>query len=554
MRIFPFRPALLLLLALCVPLRPLPCPAKSDDIPESVREAAEEAAREAEKQEKRKDGKAPRPIPPDVQVLLTKGNRFYALGEYDGARVQYLEALKRDPKSPEAHYGLGMTYLAMGDVQSAIVAWRRSGEVDTVTANLFDEFGKFRAARDAVQSQLKATRTSQSDLLARRREPVNEKYVKRGVRGLFDTSNRAMLGKLEVPDGAGEGEDADVAAAYAVPGGDRLAHRGAPVSEEDLAQSNLPPAAADVPLSVRDVPDAAPPEAAAPLPPLSPQEAQDPKARGIHYARAGNPAAASTAFEEALAKNPNDAEALEYLAATHLAAGDLDKAESEYKRLAAVRPGDSPPLTNLGGLYMNQGRFDDAQRVLEEALRRNPRDSRAVNNLAGVYYKTGRVDQAIARLKLALQIDPNDLNARNNLAGIYYRQEQFGPAIDELQKILAVDPGFGVAAANLEEAIKRKRDFEEAKKLRKMRARQIVVSTQAEAESLRGRIKTPEEFVRVAREKSLDPSAAEGGDMGFFSPGEIDETAEATIKRLSPGEISAVVKTPAGYAIFQRLN
>jgi parvulin-like peptidyl-prolyl isomerase len=80
------------------------------------------------------------------------------------------------------------------------------------------------------------------------------------------------------------------------------------------------------------------------------------------------------------------------------------------------------------------------------------------------------------------------------------------------------------------------------------------VSTQAEAEGLRAQIKSPDEFARVAREKSLDPSAAEGGDMGFFAPGEIDETAEAAIKRLSPGEISGVIRTPAGYAIFQRLN
>ena len=546
-----FVAALILLLS-----APAVARAAREDTPKATREAIEEAER-AGRQEKGEKAAPVRVVPPEVQALLTKGNRFYALGEYESARIQYLEALKRDPKSPEAHYGLGMTYMAVGEINAAILAWRHARGVDAVTAGLFDEFGRFRAARDAVQAQLRATRRTQAEILTRREEGTRAKYVKKGVSGLFDSSNRAILGRLEVDQGAGDEGDSEAEGTSVVTGrgGEALGGRGGAVSEEDLAQSKLPPSATDLPLSVLKVPDAAASApVASPPPPMSSEEVKDPKARGMYFARIGNNEAASRAFQEELVKNPDDADVIDYLAAIHLASGDVDRAEQGYKRLAILRPKDSPPLTNLGGIYMTLGRYDEARAVLKQALARNPRDVRAVNNLAGVDFKSGRVDDAIQHLKHAVEIDPNDLHARNNLAGIYYRQERFALAIEELQKILAVQPDYGVAAANLEEAIKRKREFDDAKRLHKMRARQIVVATQAEAEALRAQIKNADDFVRLAREKSLDPSGSSGGDMGFFSHGELEDSIEQAVKRLAPGEISGAVRIPGGYALFQRVN
>ncbi|MFQ5457690.1 MAG: tetratricopeptide repeat protein [Myxococcota bacterium] len=509
-----------------------------------MREREERAAREAE------EGRPARVVPPEVQALISKGNRFYALGDYDAARVQYLEALKEDNGSPEAHYGLGMTYLAMGDMNGAIIAWRRAGGVDTVTANLFDEFRSFRAARDAVQAQLRSTRRNQAAVLARAEEPVGERYVSRGTGGLLDSSTKAMLGRLEIAGAAADGEGE---AAPAL-GDESLAPRAGGIEEEDLAQARLPRSASELKLSVLDVPDTAPSPGGPAAPPLSADEAQDPKARGLYYVRTGNDPSAIAAFEEATASNPEDGESLEYLAGLYLAAAKTDKAEEAYKRLALLRPDASQPLTNLGGLYMNLGRFDEAVETLQQALGRDPRDSLAMNNLAGVYYKTGRVDEAVLQLKRALEVNPRDLNAHNNLAGIYYRQERFDRAIAQLQKILSIDPSHGVAAANLEEAFKRKREHENARRERKMRARQIVVASREEAQAVRSEIHNGDDFVRLARERSIDASSAKGGDIGFFSKGELESQVEESIIRLAPGEISGVVKTPAGYAIFQRLN
>ena len=119
--------------------------------------------------------------------------------------------------------------------------------------------------------------------------------------------------------------------------------------------------------------------------------------------------------------------------------------------------------------------------------------------------------------------------------------ERFDRAIEQLQRLLSIDPDHGVAAANLEEAFKRKQKFDVAKRERKMRARQIVLATREEAEAVRAQISNGDDFIRMAREKSIDSSSAKGGDIGFFSKGELDNQEEEAILALSQGEISGSV-------------
>ncbi len=46
----------------------------------------------------------------------------------------------------------------------------------------------------------------------------------------------------------------------------------------------------------------------------------------------------------------------------------------------------------------------------------------------------------------------------------------------------------------------------------------IVVSSQAEAEQLLQRLQTGEDFAALARQKSIDPSASDGGSLGRVYP------------------------------------
>jgi peptidyl-prolyl cis-trans isomerase SurA len=75
------------------------------------------------------------------------------------------------------------------------------------------------------------------------------------------------------------------------------------------------------------------------------------------------------------------------------------------------------------------------------------------------------------------------------------------------------------------------------------------------AESLLDSLNKGADFSELAREYSDDPgSASKGGDLGFVERGKFYSEFEAAAFSLAPGEISRVVKTPAGYHIIKLLE
>ncbi len=86
----------------------------------------------------------------------------------------------------------------------------------------------------------------------------------------------------------------------------------------------------------------------------------------------------------------------------------------------------------------------------------------------------------------------------------------------------------------------------------KIRASHILVKTEPEAEKVLARLKKGEKFEEIAKKDSLDKaSAANGGDIGYFSRGELVPEFERAAAALKVGELSAPVKTPYGYHIIK---
>jgi len=60
-----------------------------------------------------------------------------------------------------------------------------------------------------------------------------------------------------------------------------------------------------------------------------------------------------------------------------------------------------------------------------------------------------------------------------------------------------------------------------------------------------------EDFTKLAREYSQDPSAVDGGDMGYIGKGQMMKKIDEVIFSLQPGEISETIETPVGYHVFK---
>ena len=70
---------------------------------------------------------------------------------------------------------------------------------------------------------------------------------------------------------------------------------------------------------------------------------------------------------------------------------------------------------------------------------------------------------------------------------------------------------------------------------------------------IKAQIKSFEDFVKVAKERSECRSAANGGDLGFFGLGDMQKSFEDAAFALQTGEISDLVDSDSGIHIILRL-
>jgi parvulin-like peptidyl-prolyl isomerase len=84
-----------------------------------------------------------------------------------------------------------------------------------------------------------------------------------------------------------------------------------------------------------------------------------------------------------------------------------------------------------------------------------------------------------------------------------------------------------------------------------IRLSQIVVKDEKEALDIRAQLKRDKSlFPKLAQEKSVGSEKNSGGDMGYFSRGQLPKDIERVVFSLNMGEISQVVKSPYGFHIF----
>jgi foldase protein PrsA len=86
------------------------------------------------------------------------------------------------------------------------------------------------------------------------------------------------------------------------------------------------------------------------------------------------------------------------------------------------------------------------------------------------------------------------------------------------------------------------------------RALHILVKTREEAESILAELKAGKDFREIAKQKSIAPSAAKGGDLGYFNSGDFDIRLERAINDLEIDELSPIVETEYGFNIFKRIK
>ncbi len=87
-----------------------------------------------------------------------------------------------------------------------------------------------------------------------------------------------------------------------------------------------------------------------------------------------------------------------------------------------------------------------------------------------------------------------------------------------------------------------------------VKASHLLVKTEEEAIKLKEEIAAGKDFAQAAAEVSLCPSGANGGDLGFFSKGQMVKEFEDAAFSMQVGEVSAPIKTQFGYHLIQLVD
>jgi len=137
----------------------------------------------------------------------------------------------------------------------------------------------------------------------------------------------------------------------------------------------------------------APPSRGAPDP--LKQSAAD-KRRGDQLLETGQFADAVACYREAIAANPDYAEALDNMGIALWELGQHAEAERCLRRALTIRPGVANTCYNLGSLLQEQGKLDEALAAFDLALAARPYFAEAHFQKGGILQKLGRQEDAAA--------------------------------------------------------------------------------------------------------------------------------------------------------------
>ena len=138
----------------------------------------------------------------------------------------------------------------------------------------------------------------------------------------------------------------------------------------------------------------------------------------------------------------------------------------------------------------------------------------------------------------------------------FYNSHKSSFTIPEKRSFKYVEIDRDYLLKNFKTSIKELKDYynknkESFKIPEQVKARHILLKTEKEAEKVLAQLKKGADFATLAKKYSIGPSGKNGGDLGYFSRGQMVPAFEKAAFALKKGEISNIVKTQFGYHIIQ---
>ncbi len=178
--------------------------------------------------------------------------------------------------------------------------------------------------------------------------------------------------------------------------------------------------------------------------------------------QAGQLQSAAQVYQQILAREQENADALHLLGVLRHQQGDHRQAMELIGRAVALQPNVAAFHANLAEAYRGLGLFERAVGCCRMALRLAPNYPEALCNLGLALQGLGRHLEAAEQLRRALQVRPDFVSVHNNL-GISLRElKEFDQALVHFRRAVELAPDFAVARTNLGQLLLERGQAEEA--------------------------------------------------------------------------------------------
>ena len=153
-------------------------------------------------------------------------------------------------------------------------------------------------------------------------------------------------------------------------------------------------------------------------------------------------------FNTVLQLNPDNATFLFYRGTAHGQLGEYQKAIADYNQAILLDPDDAPTYNNRGNSYGNLGEEQKAIADYNQAIRLDPDYAFAYNNRGVSYRNLGEYEKAIADYNQAIYLDPDYAFAYNNRGVSYRNLGEYEKAIADYNQAIRLDPDYAKAYYN----------------------------------------------------------------------------------------------------------
>jgi len=154
------------------------------------------------------------------------------------------------------------------------------------------------------------------------------------------------------------------------------------------------------------------------------------------------------AFEEVLALDPEEAEALNNIGVCLGAQGRIAEAEEYCRKAVAMRPAYAEAWANVGGFCEILKRYQEGLIASDRAIALKPEWAEAHANRGANLSGLGRSEEALASIERALEIDPGYWRAHIRMAvALAYSGAEPRRVLDSVDKALSVQPRDAIAHA-----------------------------------------------------------------------------------------------------------